>query len=58
MRRDIDDGHGKAIAALRYCVGHDVVKHGPDAWPVWRMPAADVEAAVVGNGPVVAAFST
>jgi site-specific DNA recombinase len=33
----------------RYYVSHAVLKHGPEACPVRRVPAGEIEAAVIGQ---------
>ena len=37
----------KGNRLYRYCVSQDVLKRGPDACPVGRVPAAEIEAAVI-----------
>jgi site-specific DNA recombinase len=39
----------KGVRLYRYYVSQDVLKRGPNACPVGRVPAAEIEAAVVGQ---------
>jgi hypothetical protein len=39
----------KGSRLYRYYVSQDVLKRGPDACPVGRVPAAEIEAAVIGQ---------